>query len=260
MQIVTWNVNSIRARKERVLAWLTAQQPEIVCLQETKVIDDTFPRSDFEALGYHVTVSGQRTYNGVAILSRSAPSDVVRHFGDGEPELEARFLTASVGDLRVVCVYVPNGQVVGSDRFAYKLNWLNRLRRYLDHHCDPTGLLALCGDLNIAPEPRDVHDPVAWQDTVLFHPQARAALYELCAWGLVDAFRLHHKEDGLYSWWDYRQLAFPKNRGLRIDHILVTQSLVKCCTGARIDRDARKGQGASDHAPVTAEFLDSTNQ
>lgn len=243
-----------------MLAWLTTHQPEIVCLQETKVIDGAFPRADFEALGYHVTVSGQRTYNGVAILSRVAPSNIVRHFGDDEPELEARFLTARVKDFRVVCVYVPNGQVVGSDRFTYKLSWLSRLRRYLDHHCDSTEFLALCGDLNIAPEPQDVHDPVAWQDTVLFHPQARAALQALRAWGLVDTFRLHHKEGGLYSWWDYRQLAFPKNRGLRIDHVLVTQSLAERCTGARIDRDARKGQGASDHAPVIAEFSDPTNQ
>ncbi|MGH7965132.1 MAG: exodeoxyribonuclease III [Candidatus Binatia bacterium] len=260
MQIVTWNVNSIRARKERVLAWLTAQQPDIVCLQETKVIDDTFPRADFEALGYHVTVCGQRTYNGVAILSRAAPMDVVRRFDDGEEEREARFLTASVGEVRIVCVYVPNGQVVGSDRFAYKLNWLSRLRRYLDRHCDPAGLLALCGDLNVAPESQDVHDPLLWQDTVLFHPQARAALRELCAWGLVDAFRLHHSEDGLYSWWDYRRLAFPRNQGLRIDHILVTQPLAERCTAARIDREARKGQGASDHTPVIAEFLDLTDQ
>ena len=260
MQIATWNVNSIRARKERVLLWLAAQQPDIVCLQETKVIDEAFPRADFEALGYHVTVSGQRTYNGVAILSRAAPLDVVRQFNDSEEEPEARFLTASVDGVRVVCVYVPNGQVVGSDRFTYKLNWLSRLRRYLDRHCDPTGLLALCGDLNVAPEARDVHDPAAWQGTVLFHPQARAALQELCAWGLVDAVRLHHAEGGLYSWWDYRQLAFPRNHGLRIDHILVTQSLAAHCTGARIDREARKGQGASDHTPVIAEFSDPTDQ
>jgi exodeoxyribonuclease-3 len=254
LQIATWNVNSIRARKERVLAWLVAQQPEVLCLQETKVTDDAFPRADFEALGYHVTISGQRTYNGVAILSRTSPVEVVRAFADSEEEREARFLTASVSGIQVVCVYVPNGQVVGSEKFAYKLSWLGRLRRYLDRHCDPTGLLALCGDLNVAPDPRDVHDPATWQDTVLFHPQARAALHDLCTWGFVDAFRLHHSEGGVYSWWDYRQLAFPKNHGLRIDHILVTQTLAARCTGACIDRETRKGQGASDHAPVVASF------
>jgi len=254
VQIATWNVNSVRSRKERVLAWLVAQQPDVLCLQETKVTDDAFPRADFEALGYHVTVSGQRTYNGVAILSRTSPVGVVRAFADGEEEQEARFLTATVSGVQVVCVYVPNGQVVGSGKFAYKLSWLGRLRRYLDRHCDPTSLLALCGDLNVAPEPRDVHDPAAWQDTVLFHPQARAALQDLCAWGLVDAFRLHHSEAGVYSWWDYRQLAFPKNHGLRIDHILVTQTLAARCTGAYIDRETRKGQGASDHSPVVVTF------
>ncbi len=254
MQIATWNVNSVRARKERVLAWLVVQQPDVLCLQETKVTDDAFPRADFEALGYHVTVSGQRTYNGVAILSRTPPVDVVRAFADGEEEREARLLTASVSGVRVVCAYVPNGKVVGSEKFAYKLAWLGRLRRYLDRSCDPAAPLALCGDLNVAPEPRDVHDPAAWQDTVLFHPEARAALHDICAWGLVDAFRLHHNEGGLYSWWDYRQLAFPKNHGLRIDHILVTPALAARCTGARIDREARKGQGASDHAPVMASF------
>jgi len=256
LRIVTWNVNSIRARKERVLAWVAAQQPDVLCLQETKVTDDAFPRADFEALGYYVTVSGQRTYNGVAIFSRVPPTEVAREFADGEPEQEARFLSAVISGTQVVCVYVPNGQVVGSEKFSYKLAWFRRLRRYLDHHCDSTGLLALCGDLNVAPEPRDVHDPAAWQSTVLFHPQARAALHDLCAWGLVDAFRLHHSEGGVYSWWDYRQLSFPKNHGLRIDHILVTPPLAARCTDARIDREARKGQGASDHAPVIVSLSD----
>jgi exodeoxyribonuclease-3 len=252
--IATWNVNSVRARKERVLAWLSAQQPDALCLQETKVTDDAFPSAEFETLGYHLIVSGQRTYNGVAILSRTPPAEVVRKFDDGEEEPEARFLSAKISGVRVVCVYVPNGQVVGSNKFSYKLAWLSRLRRYLDRHCDPADLLAVCGDLNVAPEPRDVHDPAAWQDTVLFHPEARAALQELCAWGLVDAFRLHHSAGGLYSWWDYRQLAFPKNHGLRIDHILVTKPLAARCVSAHIDRETRKGQGASDHAPVVAAF------
>ena len=259
MQIVTWNVNSIRARKERALAWLTTHQPDVLCLQETKVTDEVFPRAEFEALGYHVTVSGQRTYNGVAILSRVPPTEIMRRFDDGEEETAARFLTVSVERVRIICVYVPNGRVVGSEQFAYKLAWLGRLRRYLECYCDPSQLIALCGDLNVAPEARDVHDPAAWQGTVLFHPRARAALQELCAWGLVDAFRLHHSEGGMYSWWDYRQLAFPRNQGLRIDHILVTQPLALRCTGAMIDREARKGQGASDHAPVMASFSDETS-
>lgn len=254
MRLATWNVNSIRARKERVLAWLTVQRPDVLCLQETKVTDEAFPGADFAALGYQVAVFGQRTYNGVAILARTALQDIVRRFDDGEDEADARFLAATVGRVRVLCVYVPNGQIVGSERFAYKLAWLRRLRWYLDRHYTPQDLLALCGDFNVAPEPRDVHDPDVWVDTVLFHPDARAAFNDLIAWGLRDAVRLHHQGSGLYSWWDYRQLAFPRNHGLRIDHVLVTAPLAARCTGARIDRDARKGQGASDHAPVMVEF------
>jgi exodeoxyribonuclease III len=254
VQIATWNVNSIRARQERVLAWLAVQRPTVLCLQETKVPDDAFPQAAFEAAGYHVTAAGQRSYNGVAILSRTPPVHVVRQFGDGEDESAARFLSANIEGVQVVCVYVPNGRAVGSNQFIYKLAWLGRLRRYLDRYCDPGKPIVLCGDLNVAPEPRDVHEPAAWQQTVLFHPRARAALRELYVWGLVDAIRLHHSEGGLFSWWDYRQLSFPRNHGLRIDHILVTSSLAARCSDAWIDREARKGSGASDHAPVIASF------
>ena len=255
MRIATWNVNSIRARKERVLAWLTRQQfPEIVCLQETKVTDEAFPRQEFEDIGYYVTVCGQKTYNGVALLSRAEPSQIVRHL-DGDPEdLEARFLFAHIAGVSILCLYVPNGQAVGSEKFAYKRAWLSRVLRFLDAQCDAGKPLALCGDLNIAPEARDVHDPQEWQDSVLFYPDMRQAFTALCEWGLVDAFRLHHTEENLYSWWDYRQLAFPKNKGLRIDHILVTQALAERCADVAIDREARKGKGASDHAPVIATF------
>ena len=257
MRIATWNVNSIRARKERVLDWLTRQQfPEIVCLQETKVIDAAFPRREFEDCGYYVTVCGQKTYNGVAILSRTEPSNILRSL-DGDPEdLEARFLSAHIAGAHILCLYVPNGQVVGSEKFAYKHTWLRRVCHFLDTQCDAGKQLALCGDLNIAPEARDVYDPEEWEDTVLFHPDMRKAFASLCEWGLVDTFRLHHAEGKLYSWWDYRHLAFPKNKGLRIDHILVTQPLAERCTGVAIDREARKGKGASDHAPVIAEFGD----
>lgn len=253
MHIATWNVNSIRARKDRTLAWLETHQPEVLCLQETKVTDDVFPRADFEALGYQVTACGQKTYNGVALISRAEPTDITRRFDDDE-EPEARFLSAQIADVRIICVYVPNGQVVGSDKYIYKLAWLDQLQRYLERHCDPSQPLVLCGDLNIAPEDRDVCEPEEWAETVLCEPGVRDAFRRLCGWGLVDAFRLHHDAGKLYSWWDYRQLAFQKNQGLRIDHILVTQALVQRCTGVRIDRQARKGKGASDHAPVIAEF------
>ena len=257
MRIATWNINSIRARKERVLDWLTRRQfPEIVCLQETKVTDNAFPHQEFEDIGYCVTVCGQKTYNGVAILSRAEPSQVV-HRLDGAPEdREARFLSAHVSGVHILCLYVPNGQVVGSEKFAYKRAWLRRVRRFLDTRCDAGKPLALCGDLNIAPEARDVHDPQEWQDSVLFHPDMRQTFASLCEWGLVDTFRLHHAQGERYSWWDYRQLAFPKNKGLRIDHILVSQPLAGRCTDVAIDREARKGKGASDHAPVIATFDD----
>jgi len=252
--IATWNVNSIRARKDRTLAWLETHQPDVLCLQETKVTDNVFPRTDFEALDYEVTVCGQKTYNGVALLSRTAPTDVTWRFDDDTEESEARFLSAQVAGVQIICVYVPNGQVVGSDKYVYKLSWLEQLQRYLEQHCDPAEPLILCGDLNIAPEDRDVCDPAEWANTVLCEPGVRDAFRRLCDWGLVDTFRLHHDADKLYSWWDYRQLAFQKNQGLRIDHILVTQPVAKRCTGVHIDREARKGKGASDHAPVIAEF------
>jgi exodeoxyribonuclease-3 len=254
MQIATWNVNSIRARKDRTLAWLETHQPDVLCLQETKVTDEVFPRADFEALGYEVTACGQKTYNGAALLSRTAPTDVTHRFDDDAEEPEARFLSAKIAGIRIICVYVPNGQVVGNEKYTYKLAWLAQLQRYLGQHCDPTEPLLLCGDLNIAPEDRDVCDPAEWADTVLCEAGVRDAFRGLCDWGLVDAFRLHHNEGKLYSWWDYRQLAFQKNQGLRIDHILVTQPLVKRSSNAFVDREARKGKGASDHAPVVAEF------
>ena len=254
--IATWNVNSIRARKERTLAWIETQQPDVLCLQETKVTDDAFPRADFESLGYEVTVCGQPTYNGVAILSRVPAQNVVGRFDDDDDAPEARFLSARIAGIQVICVYVPNGQVVGSDKFTYKLAWLGQLQRYLADHCDPAEPLIVCGDLNIAPEDRDVHAPEEWADTVLCAPQVRDAFRGLCDWGLIDTFRLHHEEGKLYSWWDYRQLSFQKNKGLRIDHVLVTQPLAARCTNAFIDREARKGKGASDHAPVVVEFSD----
>lgn len=257
MRIVTWNVNSIRARKARVLDWLTRRElPDVVCLQETKVTDDAFPRAEFEALGYAVTTCGQRTYNGVAILSRAAPTAVTRVLpGDPEDE-QARFLALETGGVDVVCLYVPNGRSVDSEKYAYKRAWLARVRAFLHAECHADRPLAVCGDLNIAPHDRDVCDPKEWEDTVLFHPDMRAAFASLCDWGLTDSFRLRHPDATAFSWWDYRQLAFPRNQGLRIDHVLVTRPLAERCRGVEIDRDERKGKGASDHVPVVAEFAD----
>jgi exodeoxyribonuclease III len=256
MKIATWNVNSIRARLERLRGWLAAQTPDVLCLQETKVEDKAFPAEELQSLGYHVAAHGQKTYNGVAVLARHPLVDVVRGFGDGVEDAQARFLVVGVGAVRVGSLYVPNGQAVGTDKFTYKLAWLQRWRAWLARNADASQALVFCGDLNVAPEDRDVHDPEAWRDQVMCHPDERAALSEIRRWGLVDVFRKFNPDPGQYTWWDYRQLAFPKNRGLRIDHILCTEAMAARCRSVTIDRDARKGQVPSDHAPVVAEFAD----
>lgn len=254
MKLATWNVNSIRAREERLVRWLTTNQPDALCLQELKVTDDKFPLLAVQALGYHTAVHGQKTYNGVAILSRAEPTEVERGFGDGGDESQARLVAARVGDLSIVSAYVPNGAEVGSDKWAYKLEWLRRLRAWLDRRFRAGDKLALCGDFNVAPEARDVCDPAAWEPSVLFHPEARAALESVREWGLVDAFRLHHEAPGFYTWWDYRMLAFPRNQGLRIDHVLLSEPAAATCSAALIDRNERKGKLPSDHAPLIVEL------
>jgi exodeoxyribonuclease-3 len=256
MKIATWNVNSIRARMERLCAWLAARSPDVVCLQETKVEDHALPMLELAGLGYHVSAHGQKTYNGVAVLARQPVDDVTRGFCDGFDDGQARFLVARVGSLRVGSVYVPNGQAVGTDKFSYKLRWLARWRAWLASQADPSEALVFCGDMNVAPEDQDVYDPEAWRNQVMCHPDERAALAEVRRWGLVDVFRRLNPEGPHYTWWDYRQLSFPKNRGLRIDHILCSETMAGRCRSVAIDRDARKGQAPSDHAPVVAEFAD----
>jgi len=256
MKIATWNVNSIRARHERLLAWLGKHAPDVLCLQELKVTDDAFPCDAIQQAGYHAVVHGQKTYNGVAILSRAEPADVERGMDDDVDDPQARLVSAVIGGVRVISAYVPNGQAVGSDKYAYKLDWLRRLRDRLDKRFSPSDALVLCGDLNVAPDDDDVAHPDAWADSVLCHPDVRDALAVICDWGLTDVFREHHPEGGLYSWWDYRRLGFPKNDGLRLDHILATEAMATRCAAAEIDRDERKGSKPSDHAPVIAVFDD----
>jgi exodeoxyribonuclease-3 len=254
MKIITWNVNSIRARLDRCRAYLEQQQPDVLCLQEVKVVDEDFPHEAFAGLSYHIETFGQRTYNGVAILSREAPCDIVRGIPDGEDDPQARLLAATIGGVRIINVYVPNGAEVNSDKFAYKLRWLQRLRAWLDQSASPESPLLICGDFNIAPEDRDVYDPESFRGRVHFHPEEHALLRKLCEFGVVDAFRLHHEEGGLYSWWDYRAGMFRRNRGLRIDLIYVTPPLVDRCTSVEIDRETRKGSKPSDHAPVVLQL------
>lgn len=254
MKIATWNVNSLKVRLPQLLDWLAASAPDVVCLQETKLEDANFPRAEIEAAGYQVAFSGQKTYNGVALLARGeAPADVVcgnPHF----PDEQKRLIAGTVHGVRVVCAYIPNGQAVGSDKYAYKLAWLAALERWLGEELAAHPQLALAGDFNIAPEDRDVHDPAAWAGQILCSDPERTAFQRLQALGLQDSFRLFEQPAKSFSWWDYRMLGFQKNQGLRIDHILLSAPLAARCTAAGIDREMRKRERPSDHAPVTAEI------
>jgi exodeoxyribonuclease-3 len=250
MKIVTWNVNSIRTRLERLLRWLDRHRPDVMCLQELKVTEERFPYEPLRAAGYSAAVNGQKTYNGVAILSRTAPEGVERVFDDGGDETQARFIAARVNGLRIASLYVPNGGTVGSEKWRYKLEWLGRLRAYLERSADPSERLVLCGDFNVAPDDKDVAHPESWANSVLCHDDVRRALAGIVDWGLVDLVRKKHPDGGVYSWWDYRMLAFPKNDGLRIDHILATASVAERLESAEVDRQERKGKQPSDHAPV----------
>jgi exodeoxyribonuclease-3 len=251
MKLVTWNVNSLKVRLPQLLDFLSTRQPDVVCLQETKVEDHNFPRAELESAGYQVTFSGQKTYNGVALLSKNALTDVQTGIPGFDDE-QKRVIAASVDGIRVVCVYIPNGQSVDSDKYQYKLNWLEALARWLGDEITRHPNLALLGDYNIAPEDRDVHDPDAWRGQVLFSGPERQAFSKLLALGLKDSFRLFEQAEKSFSWWDYRMMAFRRNHGLRIDHILLSAPLARKCTSSVIDRDMRKLERPSDHAPVMA--------
>lgn len=251
MRIATWNVNSVRARMELLVPWLALHRPEVVCLQETKCEDERFPREPLEALGYAVAAFGQRSYNGVAILSRIGLEDVCRGFeGDGG---DARLLSAVVGgELMLASVYVINGQYVGSPRYQEKLGWLGRLAEHARARFPMTEKVVLCGDFNVTFDDRDVYDPVLWRERILCSTPEREALRALLACGLKDALREFHEEGGVYTWWDYRTFAFRKNRGLRIDHCLMSPPALAACAGVEVDVAARAGKKPSDHAPVVA--------
>jgi len=254
VKLVTWNVNSIRARLDRLIDFLKTRAPDVLCLQETKVADDGFPTLELRALGYDVAFHGQRTYNGVAILSRTPLADVTRGFGDGDDDAQARLIAATIEGVRVASVYVPNGEAVGSDKYDFKLRWMERLRTWAATHVAGDRPALLCGDFNVAPAPIDVHDPIAWKDHVLFSEPERAALARVVDTGLVDLIRTMHPTEPMFSWWDYRMLAFPKGKGLRIDHLLATPSLAARAVASGVDRESRKGKQPSDHAAVWANF------
>jgi exodeoxyribonuclease-3 len=251
MKIASWNVNSLKVRLPHLLDWLAEQQPDVLCLQELKLEDHNFPRSEIEAAGYQVAFFGQKTYNGVALLSRQPISNVI--FGNPHfPDEQKRLIAGTVGDTRVICAYMPNGQSVGSDKYEYKLRWLDALAVWVADELAAHPKLALGGDYNIAPDDRDVHNPQAWAGMILCSAPERAAFQRLLDIGLKDSFRLFEQPEKTYSWWDYRMLGFQKNQGLRIDHVLLSQALSEKCTAAGIDRAPRKLERPSDHAPVWA--------
>jgi len=264
LKLATWNVNSLKVRLPQVLDWLAANPVDVLCLQETKLRDENFPKDALAEAGYEAAFAGQPTYNGVAILARrdtvGAPADVIV----GNPRFEdaqQRLISATVGGLRVVCAYFPNGQAVGSEKFDYKLRWIDALIGWLGDHCRATGAgaqppLALLGDFNVAPEDRDVHDPEKWAGQIHCSDQERARFFRLVDLGLVDAFRMFDQPPKQFSWWDYRMMGFRRNAGLRIDHILFDASLAPRVRACAIDREPRKLEQPSDHAPVIAELGD----
>lgn len=255
MKIATWNVNSLKVRLPHVLDWLAAVQPDALCLQETKTEDGGFPFAALEAAGYRALHNGQKTYNGVAILARDGPADVVRDL-PGFADTQKRIIAATLGGVRLVCAYMPNGQAVGSDKYEYKLRWLAALADWLKAELQRHPHVALLGDFNIAPEDRDVHDPIAWQGQILCSEPERAAFRRLTDLGFVDAFRQFEQPEKSFSWWDYRMMAFRRNQGLRIDHILLSSALAGRCRACTIDKAPRKLERPSDHAPVVADLAD----
>jgi exodeoxyribonuclease-3 len=257
VKVATWNLNSIRMRLDRLVAWLEREKPDVLCLQETKVEDSQFPTAALEKLGYQIATFGQRGYNGVAILSTQPLDNVQRRFVGEDPQdddADARVIAATTHGMRIVCLYVPNGQELTSDKYPYKLAWFGRLRAFLDRHHKPDEPLIVCGDMNVTPDDRDVWSPEKWKDHIHCSEPERQALVQMTAFGLVDLFRDKYPDARTWSWWDYRGVSFFKDQGLRIDVIFGTKPIAERVIDVRIDRNARKGQDASDHAPVIAEL------
>lgn len=255
MKITTWNVNSLKVRLPQVLDWLQAHQPDALCLQETKTEDGSFPSVEIANAGYQSVFAGQKTYNGVAILSKAGASEPVTAIPDFD-DPQKRVLAATINGVRVVCLYVPNGQSVGSDKYQYKLAWLQATTAWLKNELAANPRMVVVGDFNIAPADIDVHDPKAWAGQVLCSDAEREALRRLLAIGLKDGLRLIEPETQMFTWWDYRMNAFKRKMGLRIDHVLVSEALAAKCTACSVDLEPRRHERPSDHAPVTAEFAD----
>ena len=253
MKIATWNVNSLKVRLPQVLDWLAINQPDVLCLQETKLQDENFPIAAIAAAGYHTIYAGQKTYNGVALLSKQPGSEIITAM-PGFDDSQKRILSAIYEDVRVICIYVPNGENIESEKYQYKLKWLAALRDWMRDMLARHQKLVLLGDFNIAPEECDVHDPKLWEGQVLFSAPEREAFREVLELGLTDSFRLFEQAEKSFTWWDYRMMAFRRNMGLRIDHILLSGDLAKTCTACVIDKAARRMERPSDHAPVMVEL------
>lgn len=253
MKFATWNVNSLNVRLPHVLDWLRDHQPDVLCLQETKQEDAKFPYETLKEAGYEAVHIGQKTYNGVAIVSRYPLSDIQHNIPDFEDE-QQRVIAATINGIRVVCAYIPNGQAPDSEKYQYKMRWLNALTAWLKIELATHPKLILLGDYNIAPEDRDCHDPAAWLGQILVSPAEREAFQALIQLGLHDSFRLFEQDEKSFSWWDYRMMGFRRNFGMRIDHILVSDALKPVCTSARIDKAPRKLERPSDHTPVILEI------
>jgi exodeoxyribonuclease-3 len=255
LTLATWNVNSLKVRLPHLLDWLATHRVDIVCLQETKLVDENFPVAALAEAGYAAAFAGQKTYNGVALLTRRETTPEASDIVVALPGLEdpqKRLIGATVGEIRVVCAYFPNGQSVGSEKYDYKLRWIAALNAWLRAELARHPRLALAGDFNIAPEDRDVHDPKAWAGQVLFSEPEKQAFRDLIALGLVDSFRLFEQPERSYTWWDYRMQAFRRKMGLRIDHVLLSTALAPRCTACSIDVEPRRREQPSDHAPVIA--------
>ena len=257
IKLASWNVNSLKVRLPHVLDWLKEHQPDILGLQETKTIDENFPLEDIQAAGYHVNFAGQKTYNGVAVISKLEATDIVTDL-PGLDDPQRRVLGCTIahesGDIRFLNLYIPNGSEVGSEKYEYKLNWLDKLTKYVEEQIKEHKNFVMVGDFNIAPDDRDLWDPVGWKDKILVSPPERAVLQGLLDMGLTDTFRLFEQEEELYSWWDYRAAGFRRNHGMRIDLLLSSPAMTEHCTASYIDKEPRKLERPSDHAPVVAEF------
>ena len=259
MKRTTWNVNGIRARLTHIIDFLREHEPDVLCLQETKVIDDLFPRDLIEDEGYDVIFTGQKGYNGVAILAAHKIEDVVMGMPDDPPDADKRVIAATVNGFRVLNLYVVNGQEVGAEKYTYKLDWLRRLRTYLDTDFKASDDIAVVGDFNITRDDRDIHDPAWWKDRILCSDKERDAMRNIMAFGLEDSFRQHHEGAGLYTWWHYTGGSLEKDEGLRIDYVLSSSSAGKRCTEVIVHKDERHKKSPSDHAPVTAIYADPTS-